>query len=115
MPTEAKIWELFWTTQHLFLFIGIFAIIVFLKQIKPIGKRLFSEKWKWLIAPINLILSGVGIFVLGLTSFTTTNMKIIMMLGTSALVTLTYEAVLKYAIDFIIKKIKERMGKTITP
>jgi len=111
MPVEVKLWELFWTTEHLMLFIGIFAVIVMLKQIKPIGKILFSEKWKWLIAPINLVLSGLGIFVLNLTSFTTTNMKVLMLLATSALVTLTYEAGLKYAIDYITNKIKELMEK----
>lgn len=114
MATEVKIWELFWTIEHLFLFLGIFSVLVMLKWVKPIGKRLFAAKWKWLIAPINLVLSGLGIFVLGLTSFTTTNMKIVMMLGTSAFVTLTYEAILKHAIDFIAKKIKEKIKKNTT-
>ena len=111
MGTEAKIWALFLTTEHLILLIGIFSIILLLKWIKPIGGHLFTDKWKWLIAPINLILSGLGIFVLGLTTFTTTNMKIIMLLLASTIVTFTYEAVLKYAIDYITKKIKEKLKK----
>jgi hypothetical protein len=51
MVTEKQIWELFFTISHLFLFIGVFSILLFLKWVKPIGKRLFSAKWKWLVAP----------------------------------------------------------------
>jgi hypothetical protein len=109
--TEDKISELFLTQEHVILLVGIFATIMLLKWVKPISKIIFSEKWKWLIAPINLLLSGLGIFVLGLTTFTTTGMKIIMLLVASTFVTFTYEAVLKYAIDYITRKIKEKLGK----
>jgi len=109
--TEDKLSELFLTQEHAILLIGIFAVIMLLKWIKPIGKVIFAEKWKWAIAPINLLLSGLGIFVLGLTTFTTTGMKIIMLLVASTFVTFTYEAVLKYAIDYITRIIKEKLGK----
>jgi hypothetical protein len=76
-----------------------------------LGKGCFPQNGNGLLPPINLALSGIGIFVLGLTSFTTTNMKIVMMLATSTLVTFTYQAIMKYAITFITKKIKERVEK----
>ena len=113
MAVETQIGQLLLSTEHLFLLIGIFSVIMLLKWIKPVGKIIFSNKWKWTVAPINLLLSSLGIFALGLTSFTTTSMKIIMMLGASTLVTFTYEAVLKYAIAYITKKIKEKIGKNI--
>ena len=108
---EEKLWELFMTVPHLILLLGIFSVILLLKWVTPISNIIFADKWKWSIAPINLLLSAVGIFALNLTTFTTTNMKIIMTLIASTVVTFSYEAVLKHAIAYIAKKVQEKLNK----
>jgi hypothetical protein len=112
--TEEKIWELFVTKEHIGLIALIFAIIMLLKWIKPINAFLFSDKWKWLIAPINLVLSGLGVFLLGLTTFTTVGMKIVILIVSSTVVTFSYEAALKYLINFITSKVQAKLNKNST-
>lgn len=109
--TEDKIWELFFTTKHILLAGYIFAVLVILKWLPKVGPWLYAEKRKILIAPINLVLSAVGIYVFGLTSFTTNGMKAAMLFIASAVVILTYEAILKYIINFVADKVKAKLGK----
>ena len=106
---EQQLLDMFLTTEHLILFIGLFSIMLLLKWIKPISDFLFSEKWKWMIAPINLGFSTLGVFVLNYTTFTSTNMKIMMVLVASTAVTFTYEAMAKYIIDYITKKFQAKL------
>jgi hypothetical protein len=106
---EDKLHEMFFTTEHVLLVGYIFAVLVILKWLPKIGKWLFAEKRKVLIAPINLALSALGIYVFGLTTFTTNGMKAAMLFIASAFVILTYEAILKYIINFIADKIKAKL------
>jgi hypothetical protein len=112
---EEKLWSLFLTLEHLILLVGIFAFLLILRWMGPVKRFLFSAKWKWLIAPLNLVLSTVGVFALGLTSFTTMNMKVVLMLVASALVTFTYEAVAKHVVSYLEGIVQKKLGKGKSP
>lgn len=107
---EEKFFETLMVKEHLFVLLGIFCVILLIKwggDKNPVGKFLFSDTWKWLVAPLNVALSSIGIFALKLTSFESTSMKLMAMLIISAFATYSYE-LLKYPINNIIGKV---MGK----
>jgi len=101
---EDKIVNIILSNEHVFLLIGIVGIIYILKQITPISNFVFSEKWKWMVALINLGLSFVGIFVLKLTTLTTLGMKVIMAVTIAGLATAAYEWLIKYLDNMIRAK-----------
>ena len=107
---EEKFLETLLVKEHLFVLLGIFCILMMIKwggDKNPVGKFLFSDTWKWLVAPLNIALSSIGIFALKLTTFESTNMKIVAMLIISAFATYSYELI-KYPLNNIIGKV---MGK----
>ena len=106
---EQKVLETLLTTNHIILLASIFSLLLTLRWVKPVRKFLFSDKWKWLIAPVNLGLSCLGVFALGLTSVTGVGSKIAVAIIASALVTLTYEAIAKYVINGIEAWVKKKM------
>lgn len=107
---EEKILEILLSELHFYLMIGIFSIILMLQWMKPVKKTLFSEKWKFLVAPMNLALSAIGIFGLGMTNADKIGTKIVIMLVISAAVTFTYEAIAKPLIDFLKKRLIKQGG-----
>jgi hypothetical protein len=88
---EEKILALLLDQNHFFLIVGIFAFLYILKAIKPVGDFLFSEKWKWLVPIVNLALSFIGVFAVGMTSATSLGMKIIVALVITAFTAYSYE------------------------
>ena len=68
MLVEEKIVAMLMEPQHFYLIIGILSALFMLKQWVPI---LFSDRWKRLVSVVNLGLSTIGVFLLGLTSATT--------------------------------------------
>ena len=108
---EQKFLDVFLTTEHLILVSMILAVLLTIRWIKPISNFLFAEKWKWLIAPVNIVVSCMGVFLLGLTTATTVGMKIAIVFIASAFVTLTYEAVAKYIIGMIETWVRKKLGK----
>lgn len=108
MPTdtlETKLIDIMLNQYHVYLLLGIVSVIYILSKITPISNFLFSEKWKWLIVPLNLMLSFFGIFVLRLTEAQETRMKIVFAIILSMLATATYEWILKHVDSFVMKKI----------
>ena len=101
---EGKIVDTILSNEHIFLLIGVVGIIYLLKQITPISNFLFSEKWKWMVALVNLGLSCVGIFLLKLTTLTTLGMKVIMAVTIAGLATAAYEWLIKYLDNMIRAK-----------
>lgn len=95
-------------SSHIYLYIGLVCIIAFLRYLDPLKPILFTESRKWLIAPINVALSAIGVFLLGLTPATTLGMKIIVALIISTCVTFTWEAALKRIINFVMAYIEKR-------
>lgn len=111
MPTaiiEEKIWTILTEPMHFYLLIGVFSVIMLLKWMGPVDEFLF-KKHKYLIAPLNVILSFVGIFALKLTGAETIGLKIVIALLISTVVTFTYEALAKPLID----KIKQRLESKV--
>jgi len=106
MGLEQKVVEMLLDSNHVSLLVGVFSVLFLLKSMEPIKATLFTEKWKWLIAPLNLSMSSFGIFALGLTSAQTLGLKIVIALLVSAVVTLTYEAVAKP----LTKQIEKRLS-----
>jgi hypothetical protein len=107
---EEKFLEMLLVKEHLLLVVGIFCVLLLMKfgdDKNPVGRFLFDPKWKWLVGPLNLALSSIGIFLLHLTSFETSNMKILAVLIISAFTTFSYEIV-KTPFSNIIGKV---MGK----
>lgn len=115
MEVEKQLLETFVTENHIGLLIGVYGVLWLLKSIDPIKERLFAPKWKWIIPILNTGLSFSGVFVLGLTDFTTVGMQIILALFISALATYTHESLGKYIIERATEKVKEKvktkMGK----
>jgi len=109
---EQKLMEVLLTQEHLFLLIGIFSFLLTLRWVRPVKEFLFSDKWKWLIAPLNLSLSCLGVFALGMTTVTTLGMKVVIALLASAVVTLTYEGAAKYLIAAIENWVRTKFGKS---
>jgi len=97
---EGKFLEQLVTIEHIMLTCIVLGIILMLKKMGPLKDTLFSEKWKWLVAPINVTLSTIGVFLLKLTTFATLGMKVAVIVIISALVTFTYEAIFKYVLTF---------------
>jgi len=110
LGVEDKIWEILMEPMHFYLMIGIFSVLMLLQYMGPVKDFLFSEKWKWLIAPINVVLSSVGIFALKLTGAETIGLKLVIMVLISAVVTLTYEAVAKPLIEALKKRLIKQGG-----
>lgn len=102
---ENKLMEILLNQYHLYLLLGIVGIIYMLSKITPISNFLFSEKWKWLIVPINLSLSFFGIFVMKLTEAQETRLKVIFAIVLSMLATATYEWILKHIDQVVVKKL----------
>lgn len=109
---EQKIFDVLVTQEHLLLIIGIFSLLLTLRWVAPVKNFLFSEKWKWLIAPLNLVLSCIGVFALGMTTVSTVGMKVIIVLVSSAVVTLTYEGVAKHLISMIENWVRTKLAKS---
>ena len=107
---EEKILEILMSPLHFYLMVGIFCFILLLQWMKPVKDFLFSEKWKWIVAPINVVLSSLGVFALGMTEADGTGMKIVIVLLISAVTTFTYEAVAKPLIEFLKKKLVKQGG-----
>lgn len=95
--------------NHLYLMIGIFSVLSLLKYMGP-TQALFSDKFKWLIAPINLGLSFVGVFAFGLTDATTLGMKVIIALAITAFTVLSYETLGKYVFKAAESRISKKNG-----
>jgi len=101
MPAEEKLLEILLNQNHMYLILGIFAFMYFLRAIKPIKTYLFdddpkrSKKWykggKWLLPIINLALSSIGVFLLGMTNATTMGMKCIIVLIITSVTTYGYQ------------------------
>lgn len=103
---EEKFLSLLLDELHIYLFIAIVCIIYLLKSIKPVRELVWGtpeqpSKWKWLVTPMNVVLSSVGIFILNFTPFTTTNMKIVSVLVISAVATFAYELVIKHLEELV--------------
>jgi len=103
---EEKVIALLLEQNHFFLIIGIFALIYLLRAITPLAEILFSDKWKWLIPIVNIALSAVGIFILGLTNAKTTSMKVIIMLIISAFTAYSY-----HLVKPVLKRIQKKFFK----
>lgn len=113
---ETTITDFVLSDQHIYLLIGVVCIIALLKYITPLQDILFSEKRKWLVAPINVVLSLVGVFALKLTPATTIGLKIIVALVISTFATFAYEALLKRIMGFVQTWIDNRKnGKQEPP
>ena len=110
---EEKLTELLMSQLHCYLIFGVLSVIYILKTIRPINDFLFSEKWKWLIGPINLALSFLGIFVLKLTEVQGIGPRIMVALVISAFSTFAYELVFKHIELFLRNKFQTDNSKEI--
>jgi hypothetical protein len=116
VEVEEKFLSLLMHELHLYLLMGIVAFIYLLKSIGPIRRIIWGtaeepSKWKWLVTPINVALSFIGIFLAGLTPFTTGNMKFVAALIISATATFAYELIIKHFETLIkTKLIKKPAG-----
>ena len=108
---EDKLIELLMSQLHCYLIFGVLSVIYILKTIRPINDFLFSEKWKWLVGPINLALSFFGIFILKLTEVQGVGPKIMVALVISAFSTFAYELVFKHLEMFL----RNRFQNGLTP
>ena len=75
-----------------------------LRFIKVVERTIFQPPWKFIPVLLNITLSSMGVFVLGMTSAKTVGMKIIMVLLISA-VTLMAHEITKPILRAVIKKI----------
>ena len=107
---EEKIVDLLMQDSHFWLAVGIMAFLFFLKRIGPVGDLLFSEKWKWIIPILNLGLSAMGVFVLGMTTVASLGMKLVIVLLITAVTAYGYELV-KPLLKKIFPKIFESVPK----
>lgn len=103
---EEKFLSLLLDELHIYLFIAIICIIYLLKNIGPIKRFVWGtpeqpSKWKWLVTPMNVVLSSVGIWVFNFTPFTTNNMKIVTVLVISATATFLYELAIKHLEELV--------------
>ena len=102
------------TLEHIMLTCIVLGVILMLKKMRPLKDTLFSDKWKWMVAPINVVLSTVGVFLLKLTTFETVGMKVAVIVIISALVTFSYESVFKYVLSFgelVVEWIRKKLTK----
>jgi predicted membrane channel-forming protein YqfA (hemolysin III family) len=100
---EIKLLDIILNQYHLYLLLWIVGIIYMLGKITPISNILFSEKWKWMIVPLNLALSFFGMFVMKMTDVQETKLKIVFAIIVSMMATATYEWFIK-RIDQIAEK-----------
>ena len=92
MPgTEDRLFTLLMDQNHFFLIIGILAFLLVLRAIKPVEQFIFTEKWNWIIPVLNVSLSAIGVFALGMTSFDDPAMKLVVVLIISAVTSYSYE------------------------
>ena len=110
---EEKLTELLMSQLHCYLIFGILSVIYILKTIRPLNDFLFSDKWKWLIGPINISLSFFGIFVLKLTEIQGVGPRIMVALVISAFSTFAYELVFKHLEIFLRNKFQS--GQALPP
>lgn len=111
---ESKFLEQLVTVEHIMLTCIVLGIILMLKKMGPLKDTLFSDKWKWTVAPINVILSSVGVFLLQLTTFDTFGMKVAIVVIISALVTFSYESIFKYVLNFgeiVVEWLRKKLTK----
>ncbi len=101
---EGKLLEILLNQYHLYLLFGIVGVIYMMSKITPIANFLFSDKWKWLIVPLNLTLSFFGIFVMKMTDAQEIKMKIVFAIILSMMATATYEWLIKHIDQFFTKK-----------
>lgn len=95
MGVEQQLTDLLLDPKHAMVLIGVFSILFMLKSMAPVQATLFSERWRWAVAPLNLALSSTAIFALGLTNAQTMGLKVVIALTISACVTLSYEGLVK--------------------
>jgi hypothetical protein len=108
---EDKILELLADINHVYTMITIFSVLTILRYTGPVAKFLFSDKWKWLVTPINLALASLCIFGFGMTSFKTMGGKVLITLLITAVTIMAYEAILKYVVRLVETKILKKTKK----
>ena len=95
---EEKLIELICSAKHLLLLGGLVSILAMLRKIPVVADWLFGSEnkvdKKWLIGPLNLLLSLVGVFA-GLTDFESASMKVAVAVIVSAMATYSWEALIK--------------------
>jgi nucleoside-diphosphate-sugar epimerase len=64
---EEKLVSALMDPLHFWLIGGIIAVLYLLKSIDAIRNQLFSDKYRWLVTPLNMVLSFVGVFILKMT------------------------------------------------
>ena len=112
---EQKLGELLMQQSHFLLLLGIVGVIYALKYITPISNWLFSDTWKWLIAPINLGLSFFGIYILKLTDIQQGNVKAMVAIVIATFATAAYEWIIKYVDRFLRDKFNVKDDPPTTP
>lgn len=88
---EQRIADLLLQPEHFWLMAGIFGFIYVLRAVTPLANIIFSKKWNWIIPILNFGLSVLGIFVLKMTTATTTGMKLVIAILISAITSYGYE------------------------
>lgn len=101
---EDRIVDMLLNQNHFFLVIGIFCFLYVVRAMDPVATFLFSKKWRWLIPLVNLGISAVGVFLLGMTSATTVGMKLVVVLLITAVTSYGYELT-KPLVKKILKKL----------
>ena len=109
---EDQLMDILLQQNHLYLILGIFAVLAILKYMRP-TKVLFSRKYKWLVAPINLFCSFIGVFAFNLTNVATVGLKITIALIITAFTVLSYEALGKYVFKEAEKRISKLNGNGV--
>ena len=112
---EQKLEEILMQQNHLLLLIGLVVVIYALKYSTPISKWLFSDSWKWLIAPINIGLAFFGIFVLKLTDLQQANVKAMVALIIAGAATISWEWVIKYIDQYLRSKFNAPPAPPVAP
>jgi len=112
---EQRLEDMLMQQNHFLLLLGIVGIIYALKYITPISTWLFSDNWKWLIAPLNLAMSFFGIFVLKLTDIQQANVKAMVAIVIAAFATISWEWIIKYIDQFLRDKFKEKVAPPTPP
>jgi hypothetical protein len=107
---ETKLVDLLLDGNHFLLLLGIVALIWSLTLCRPVSEFLFvtpdgkKSRWQWLVMPINLALSLVGVFLLGLSPLTEVGPRLMVALLISALATASWEWAIKYLDGWIRKR-----------
>lgn len=87
--------------QHIYLFFALIGIMALLRYVPLFQKYVFSEKMKWVAAPLNVAFSALGVFLLHMTPAVTMGAKIFVVIAESTLATFLYEAAIKRLVGFV--------------